>query len=549
MRIFFLIVVFSVVLVSALDAQSSDKKSGIVEEQLSEFSRIEKDLERAVFYRGIGEFKEAKKIATKAYKDASKLDDARLQANALYEEAMALKAMGKHQYINKGLALSKFQKSLRLLEENDLDFDPLVSKNEAEIEYIIAFYEDTFDGSKEKVQDVKVKIDTTFRKDLEATMTALADELADLNINVVSNLNFPERENKPNNEEESDEFIESITSSAATAVTPTPATPPSTPERAVIPPPSVPATPKATVMWKEVDKLMALQKELARKDFFDNVKDEAGAINVKSPDLANFETLWPFEAQAIKNQLAKEEQKVESMAPENARNELLYAYFQQQYDSLMYLREKDSLMLAQNNLLLEKQEAELAAQQANKYLQLMTVASGVLMMIFLYWAYAKQKKNNRKLSQQNHLVLEEKKRSEDLLLNILPAEVAKELKAHGAASAHKYDNVSVLFSDFKNFSRLANKLSPVELVSELDYCFRHFDRIIEKYRLEKIKTIGDAYMCAGGLHTRTNEHLVRIISAALEMQQFLAKWKEERTAANAGFQKRCIGSGSFFFPF
>ena len=93
----------------------------------------------------------------------------------------------------------------------------------------------------------------------------------------------------------------------------------------------------------------------------------------------------------------------------------------------------------------------------------------------------------------------EKDRSDKLLLNILPAEIANELKEKGKAEARKFEKVSILFTDFKEFTQLSEKLSAEELVTKINACFEKFDSICKKYGIEKIKTIGDSYMAAGGL--------------------------------------------------
>lgn len=111
----------------------------------------------------------------------------------------------------------------------------------------------------------------------------------------------------------------------------------------------------------------------------------------------------------------------------------------------------------------------------------------------------------------------EKKRSENLLLNILPAETAKELKKYGKVDAVKIDEVTVLFTDFVAFSKLAEFEEPVQLVKSIDFYFKGFDEITTKYGLEKIKTIGDSYMCACGLPTANKSHASNVIKAAKEM--------------------------------
>lgn len=114
-----------------------------------------------------------------------------------------------------------------------------------------------------------------------------------------------------------------------------------------------------------------------------------------------------------------------------------------------------------------------------------------------------------------------KKLSDELLLNILPFEVAEELKAKGSADAKLYDQVTVMFTDFKGFTPISEKLSPSELVAEIHTCFKAFDNIITKNNIEKIKTIGDAYMCAGGLPVTNTTNAVDVVKAALEIQQFM----------------------------
>jgi adenylate cyclase len=134
-----------------------------------------------------------------------------------------------------------------------------------------------------------------------------------------------------------------------------------------------------------------------------------------------------------------------------------------------------------------------------------------------------------------------RKRSDERLLNILPEEVADELKATGAAEAKHFDTATILFTDFKGFTQLSEKVTPAELVAELNTCFKAFDRIMEKYRIEKIKTIGDAYMAAGGLPDPQHGPPADVIRAALEMQDFMQQHKAEREAAGKPFFEMRVG--------
>jgi len=121
----------------------------------------------------------------------------------------------------------------------------------------------------------------------------------------------------------------------------------------------------------------------------------------------------------------------------------------------------------------------------------------------------------------------EKERSDTLLLNILPAEIAEELKEKGRADARGYDLVSILFTDFKGFTELSSTLSATDLVAEINQCFEAFDLIMDKFHIEKIKTIGDAYMAAGGLPIPSKDSVRNTVLAALEMQDFISERKRK----------------------
>jgi class 3 adenylate cyclase len=130
-----------------------------------------------------------------------------------------------------------------------------------------------------------------------------------------------------------------------------------------------------------------------------------------------------------------------------------------------------------------------------------------VILVTLYWYYRTIKR--------------EKKRSESLLLNILPNETAEELKLTGKVDAVKFDEVTVLFTDFVAFSKLAESVKPEQVVKSIDFYFKGFDEITTKYGLEKIKTIGDSYMCASGLPTTNPVHAKNAINAAMEMIDFV----------------------------
>ncbi len=159
----------------------------------------------------------------------------------------------------------------------------------------------------------------------------------------------------------------------------------------------------------------------------------------------------------------------------------------------------------------------------------------------IYMIQQREKKLERLVNSRTSELQIEKQKSDDLLLNILPAETAEELKQFGKAIAKKHDSVSVLFSDFKDFSVIAEQLDPEELVSEIDFCFKEFDLIIEKYQLEKIKTIGDSYMCVGGIEKNNHQAAIDTVKAALEIQQFLSILANKNGVDKRAFTKARIG--------
>ena len=138
-------------------------------------------------------------------------------------------------------------------------------------------------------------------------------------------------------------------------------------------------------------------------------------------------------------------------------------------------------------------------------------------------------------------VVKQKEKSEELLLNILPSEVADELKEKGYTTAKSFDEVTVLFSDIKGFTSVAEKMTAQELVKEINTYFSAFDGVIQKYGLEKIKTIGDAYVAAGGLPEKNSATVQNVVEAAIAMQEEIGKLKQERVSLNKPYFELRIG--------
>ncbi|MDH3463219.1 MAG: hypothetical protein OEM32_06305, partial [Acidimicrobiia bacterium] len=162
------------------------------------------------------------------------------------------------------------------------------------------------------------------------------------------------------------------------------------------------------------------------------------------------------------------------------------------------------------------------------FLILSLIGHAALLYVFVNLFETSRDRAQRELETANVELAEAREKSDSLLLNILPAEVAEELKATGHAEAREFDHVTILFSDFQNFTGISADMTPNNLVSELNACFYTFDTIMDKYHIEKIKTIGDAYMAASGLPHEQGSRPVDMIRAALEMQESLARRRESR---------------------
>ncbi|HSU27234.1 MAG TPA: adenylate/guanylate cyclase domain-containing protein, partial [Chitinophagaceae bacterium] len=174
---------------------------------------------------------------------------------------------------------------------------------------------------------------------------------------------------------------------------------------------------------------------------------------------------------------------------------------------------------------------------------------GVTLLFLVYgfyrWRTASLRQQKRKLEETVKVrtaeVVKEKEKSDELLLNILPSEVADELKEKGYTTAKSFDEVTVLFSDIKGFTNISEKMTARELVKEINHYFSAFDRIMQQYNLEKIKTIGDAYIAAGGLLNQSEYTANQVIKAAIAMQQTVEEFKQERIAAGKPFFEMRIG--------
>ena len=158
--------------------------------------------------------------------------------------------------------------------------------------------------------------------------------------------------------------------------------------------------------------------------------------------------------------------------------------------------------------------------------QRITVIATIIALVLIAILAMGLFRRNRFIQKTSNIIQEERDRSDNLLRNILPQDTAQELKEKGKVEAKRFESVSVMFTDFKGFTAYSANLSPEELVESVNYYYSKFDEIMEKYSLEKIKTVGDAYMAAGGLPFPTPDHALKMVEAAIEIADFVRESKK-----------------------
>lgn len=202
----------------------------------------------------------------------------------------------------------------------------------------------------------------------------------------------------------------------------------------------------------------------------------------------------------------------DSLNSKETSNKMMNMEFQKQQltDSLAYVKKEHATQI--------KHQEEV--QKKEKQRNIIIISLGFILVVAVgLWNRLNYVRKSREAIQI------EKDRSEKLLLNILPEEIAEELKEKGSVNARDFNLVSILFTDFKSFTQTAEKMSPQNLVEEINICFKAFDLISERYNIEKIKTIGDSYMAAGGIPNPDKNSLKNIVLAGLEMQEFVTERK------------------------
>lgn len=302
---------------------------------------------------------------------------------------------------------------------------------------------------------------------------------------------------------------------------------------------------RSTRLTKESDRL-----ELERKKLIDAI----ASLKSKQLELEKESSQLKVKTKSL------EEENLEAKQIIDSTSLVLDSVEQEKLETQEYIEKRERLIKSLNS---EKQREAIVKKQLEQELQLTKLAtekqkliiernrnfrkylfalSGLVLLAALsfYLRYRAKRKANQSLEKLNREIKKEQEKSEELLLNILPEPVAQELKLKNTSEARSYPEATVLFTDFKDFTTIAEKMTPEELVSNLDECFRAFDYIIAEHNIEKIKTIGDAYMCANGISDKPNKP-GSVIKAALEFQKFLAETKRERLLEGKPYFEARIG--------
>lgn len=259
--------------------------------------------------------------------------------------------------------------------------------------------------------------------------------------------------------------------------------------------------------------------------------------NEKALQIQEAEVRAKLQALRIERAEIEAERKARENAILRAREENQRLQLEQQ--RLQEEKAKQDLQIAEEKN--RNQQLQLERRRAANISMFFILLLALVLMIVVAFAWRQTRKKNKELATSRELIRQERDRSDDLLLNILPESTAEELKTYGRAAPKNYKSATVFFSDFVGFSSLSKHYSPSELIAELELFFGGFDKIISKYGIEKIKTIGDAYMCASGIPKEHDDHALRMVKASLEMLEFAAELNKDQVMRNRDPWKLRIG--------
>lgn len=235
-------------------------------------------------------------------------------------------------------------------------------------------------------------------------------------------------------------------------------------------------------------------------------------------------SLYLAKQHALKKEIGDAHLKLSELYELSNKDDEAYHHYKQHIvyrDSVYNVEQAEVLANQRTDFEVSQKQAELnLTEEKRKSQQIISRATGGIALLIGFLAFLLFR-NNKYIKKTSEIIKTERDKSEKLLLNILPEKTAQELKNNGKVAAKHFEEVSVLFADFVGFTKYAEQLSPDELVQTIDQYFTKFDEIMSHYGLEKIKTIGDAYMCASGLPSYTEDHTIKMVKAATEMVNYV----------------------------
>jgi class 3 adenylate cyclase len=209
---------------------------------------------------------------------------------------------------------------------------------------------------------------------------------------------------------------------------------------------------------------------------------------------------------------------------------VIFTYFI--IDFLFFIIAKASHSMMKPIFVWEGQKSQISANWATMF---------IILFMIIYYFKSENERQEKLLEKRNEGLAFEKQKSDNLLMNILPHDTAEELKHTGSAKSRSFNMVTVMFTDFKNFTTASETMHPENLVNEIHSYFSAFDQVMSKYNIEKIKTIGDSYMCAGGLPEVNTTNPIDVVKAALAIQHYMLQLKKQKEAANELFFECRLG--------
>lgn len=325
---------------------------------------------------------------------------------------------------------------------------------------------------------------------------------------------------------------------------------------------------------KSVD-LQKTEKELKESLLNDQIKFltiqqlqlESDKLKLHSEKLMLETEKRDAEISNLRREQEVKEARLRNIALENEKNrqklqlaaqELLNANINRKLESLKQQEERQRLELANKEAMEKQRLQQISLLERDKKISHLEVEKqkdfkrntyifasiGMLLLLSAIFGFFWVRNKNIVIEQSRKIIESEKHKSEGLLLNILPVKIADELKESGQSKPIHYDTVSILFTDFVKFTQYAERVSNEQLISDLNTVFQSFDEIIDRHNLEKIKTIGDSYMCAGGLPVLNDSNPFDAVNAALEMRNFMSVFNKNRPEKDKLHIRIGINTGS-----